>query len=56
MPADHPVRAYNDEALLPARPESANCNPKEFVGRVESRPRMLPLEDGELPPQDQIFE
>ena len=42
--------------FLPIGPELPCRDPEQFVGQVDLRPRMPTLEDGQLLPQDKIFQ
>lgn len=56
MPADHRLRAHNDEGLLPSCPESARENPEGFVEQAKVRPRVKPFQNSELLTQHEVFE
>ena len=56
MPADHSLRFYHDERLLPAGPDAAKCDPEEAVRVCEMGLGLLRLEHGELLPQGEVLD
>ena len=56
MPSDHGFRRNDDQALLPARPDSPCHDPEELVERSQARPRVAPFENCKLLAQGQVFE
>ena len=56
MPADHSLRFYHDERLLPAGPDAAKCDPEEAVRVCEMGLGLLRLEDGELLSKGEVLD
>ncbi len=56
MPADDGLGLDDGERLLPSRPAAAQDNPEDAIGRAETRPRLLPLEDSELLSEREVLQ
>jgi hypothetical protein len=56
VPAHERVGPDNDQDLLPLRPQAAQRDPEESIGRPHPRPRSLGREDGELLAEGQILD
>ena len=56
VPADDRLGFNDDEDVLPARPHAPQRRPEETVQAVQSRPRSLALEHGNLLSQGEDFE
>ena len=55
VPANHGVGLYEDQRMLPSRPETTQDHPKQFVRSGKSRMRMSLPQDRKLLPQSQVF-
>jgi hypothetical protein len=56
MPPNHSLWADDNEGLLPTRPKPVRENPEEPIEHVQPGPRVFALENGELLPENEIFE
>jgi hypothetical protein len=56
MPPHHSLWADDHEGLLPTRPKPVRENPEELIKHVQLGPRVFALENGELLPENEIFE
>jgi hypothetical protein len=56
MPPNHSLWANDNEGLLPTRPKPVRENPEEPIEHVQPGPRVFALENGELLPENEIFQ
>jgi hypothetical protein len=56
MPTDHGVGLYDDQRLLPPRPEADEGDPEGAIKRREPGPALAPRGDLELLPKRELNE
>ena len=56
MPADDGLGFHDEQDIAPAWPETAERSPEESIQRVQSRPRPLAFENGDLLSEREDFQ